>query len=163
MMAIGEYGKTMVRLASNCARSSRLFFACCDRRGFIRIGLGNWIQMLLFQGTGTTSAVTTSTTVFIGIFRMGTGPLGVCLLSTVAFDVRRTRLAKSATMSALSYWSPLLVNMGQRSVRMLTIANTMTSHTRLTRILLAFDQHICCRITGTADRKTAARLTRTRK
>ena len=42
----------------------------------------------------------------------------------------------------LEYKVYLLVDMLQRSIGMLTVANTMASHAGLTGILLAFDQHV---------------------
>lgn len=42
----------------------------------------------------------------------------------------------------------------EERTRMLTIANTMAPHAGLAGVLLAADQHSCCRLAGTADRKT---------
>lgn len=44
-------------------------------------------------------------------------------------------------MGALGDWATLLVDMLQRSVRMLAVAYTMASHAGLASPLLAFDQH----------------------
>ena len=41
----------------------------------------------------------------------------------------------------LEYKVYLLVDMLQRSIEVLTVTNTIASHTSLTGVLLAFDQH----------------------
>lgn len=63
------------------------------------------------------------------------------LLAAVTTDMGRSRLAEGSTMSTLRDWTTLLVDMLQRSISMLAIADSMSSHTCLAGILFAFDQH----------------------
>lgn len=63
MVAVREDCQSVIRLRSLRTRSTWFFRAYCHRRGLIGIRLWNWVQMFLFQRTGTTATVTTSTTV----------------------------------------------------------------------------------------------------
>ena len=82
------------------------------------------------------------------------------LLAAVTTDMRRTRLAQRATVLTLRDWTTLkcgsapfsnserrglyfFVDVLQRTIRMLAIANTVSAHARLAGPFLALDQHGC--------------------
>ena len=50
----------------------------------------------------------------------------------------------------------LFVNMLQRSVRVLAVADPMTSHARLTGVLFTFDQHLVIEFDVVDDREWVA-------
>lgn len=72
---------------------------------------------------------------------MAAAALRVCLLTALASNMRRARLAKCSTMGTLRDWTALLVDMLQWPIRVLAIADTMTSHACFASVLFAFDQH----------------------
>lgn len=96
----------------------------------------------------------------LGASIMATPSLAMCLLTAVASYMCGAGLAKRSAMSTLRDWTTLwcdistkqcsimgeranlLVDVLQRSIRMLAVANPMTSHTCLTGILFALDQHL---------------------
>jgi hypothetical protein len=97
-------------------------------------------------------------TLCIAVLR--TSSFGVCLLAaTVTTDMGGSRLAECSTVSALRYGTTLckarehgtkeekgvaylFIDVLQRPIRVLAVANTMSPHTCLTGILFALDQHL---------------------
>lgn len=63
------------------------------------------------------------------------------LLPTVAFDVRRARLAHGATVLALRNGPALLIDVLERAICMLAVADSVSAHTGFTSPLLTVDQH----------------------
>jgi hypothetical protein len=59
-------------------------------------------------------------------------------------------------MCTLGNWTALLVDMLQRSVGVLAIADSMTPYTGLTGIFFAFDQHLVLGIDVVENRKWVA-------
>lgn len=97
--------------------------------------------MLLLQSASASASVTTAAAICLCIGIMAAAALSVCLLTALAPNMRRARLAECSTMSTLRDWTALLVNVLQWPIRVLAVADTMTSYACLAGILFAFDQH----------------------
>jgi hypothetical protein len=99
--------------------------------------------VLFLEGTVATAAVAATAVVCLCIAVLRTSSFGVCLLAaTVTTDMGGSRLAECSTVSALRYGTTLFIDVLQRPIRVLAVANTMSPHTCLTGILFALDQHL---------------------
>lgn len=95
--------------------------------------------MFFLKGTRATSAMAATTVVRLNISFADS--FSMCLLATLTTDVCRARFSQGSTVGALRHGTALFIDVLERSVGMLTIAHTMTSHTSLAGVLFAFDQH----------------------
>lgn len=69
-----------------------------------------------------------------------------CLLAAFTANMGGTRFPQGAAVSALRDRAALLIDVLKRSIGMLAVTNTMTSHACLARILLTGDQHVWGRV-----------------
>jgi len=115
-----------------------------DGSGFWLVNFRHRIENFFFQSAVALCAMATAASVAvprIALVCMTALSLTVRFLAAVALDMRRTRPAETSTVGALRHRTTLFIDVGERTIRVLTIAHAMSSHASLASILFPIDQH----------------------
>lgn len=132
----------------NCVGSSsgkpgsRALSGACSNGLAFRIRLGNCVKTGFFLvRAATASAMVAAASFLVSINRWLKVSAFTRLLTAVALDVGGARFAHGTTVSALRDWATLFVDMLKWSIRVLTVAHTMTANASLAGPFLSVNNH----------------------